>query len=204
MAGIVGGRPATQTYFSGDGEPFGAPGAYGQPCDQGLPGVGYDFITVVAQKGQQGGQSCPMPLIPIALRDRLRAQATGRAAFSKAGGFTASNDRNTDLDIRRALFRLLVPIGWKHSSAERREIVALGGRTHGRHSWELLDTDGSRGGGDKRPWAIRTEAVLACADDGADQTSRCRGEESVLIIGEPKCDPTLYPVGEHAQRRGAV
>ena len=183
---------ATPTYFQVTETIQSAPGAYGQPPDQGYRGVGYDFITVVAQKGQQGEVQLSYAIDTNRAATELRAQAT-QSRLLESLVVTASNDRNTDLDIRRALFRLLVPIELEAFLGGTSEmVIELDEHTAG-IPWELLDTD-VRGGGDKRPWAIRAKLLRKLrADDVRTDIQDAGTEESVLIIGEPKCDPTLYP-----------
>jgi len=59
--------------------------------------------------------------------------------------------------------------------------------------WELLDTKTGAGRG-SRPWAIRAKLLrkLRTADFRA-QVADADAESSILVIGEPECDPTLYP-----------
>jgi len=59
--------------------------------------------------------------------------------------------------------------------------------------WELLDS-GAPGGGDSRPWAIRAKLLrkLRIADFRA-QVADAGADASALIIGEPACDPAVYP-----------
>jgi len=183
---------ATPTYFQVTETIQSAPGAYGPPPDQGYRGVPYDFITVVAQKGQQGEIMLSYAIDTNRAATELRAQAT-QSRLLESLVATASNDRNTDLDIRRALFRLLVPIELEAFLGGTSEmVIELDEHTAG-IPWELLDTD-VRGGGDKRPWAIRAKLLRKLrADDLRKDIQDAGAEESVLIIGEPKCDPSVYP-----------
>ena len=168
------------------------PGALRHTPDQGYRGVDYDFISVLSQKGEQGDALLSYTLDTKRARTEVRAQATqGRLVRNLV--ISASNDRNTDTGIRRALFRLLVPVELETFFGGTSEmVIELDQHTSG-IPWELLDTD-VRGGGDKRPWAIRAKLLrrLRTADFRS-QTLDAGTEESVLVIGEPECDSVIYP-----------
>jgi tetratricopeptide (TPR) repeat protein len=105
---------------------------------------------------------------------------------------SASNDRSQDTRIGRTLFQLLVPVEMEpFFSGTTEMVIELDNGTAG-IPWELLDTN-TEGGGDARPWAIRAKLLrklrtarfrVQVVDAGADS--------SILVIGEPECDPTRY------------
>jgi hypothetical protein len=69
--------------------------------------------------------------------------------------------------------------------------------------WELLDTDrdipGEGGGLMRRqgntgePWAVRAKLLRKLRVENPPQRRDAGAEGSVLVIGEPKCDPDKYP-----------
>jgi triacylglycerol esterase/lipase EstA (alpha/beta hydrolase family)/CHAT domain-containing protein len=182
---------ATPTYYEITETIQPSPGAYGQTPDQGYRGADYDFITVLSQRRDHD------TILSYALDTKraateVRAQATqGRLLEILVS--RASNDRNTDLDIRRALFRLLVPIELEAFLGGASEmVIELDQHTAG-IPWELLDTD-VRGGGDKRPWAIRSKLVRKLrTEEIRQQIMDASAEAPVLVIGEPECNRKYYP-----------
>ena len=71
-------------------------------------------------------------------------------------------------------------------------VLDLDGTTAG-IPWELLDSD-PPGGGDLRPWAIRSKLLRKLrTNEFRAQVVDADPESHVLVIGEPKCDPLVYP-----------
>lgn len=183
MAALSVQATATPTYFQCTTETIqSAPGASGYPPDQGYRGVGYDFITVLAQKGQQGETLLSYAIDTNRAATEVRAQATPSRLLESLVA-TASNDRNTRvLDIRRALFRLLVPIELEAFLGGTSEmVIELDEHTAG-IPWELLDTD-VRGGGDKRPWAIRAKLCKKSVPDDLRKDIQAQGREVCSLSG---------------------
>ena len=59
--------------------------------------------------------------------------------------------------------------------------------------WELLDTPNRRSARRLRPWAIRTHAAQAAHRRVPRPVSDADADGSVLVIGEPLVDETIYP-----------
>src|SRR6185295_9680374 len=122
------------------------------------------------------------------LRDIIRKAASGTSADERIG---------------RTLFNMLVPPGLEPFLAGTNDmILELDDGTAG-IPWELLES-GTRGGGDSRPWAIRSKLLrrLRTTDYRADPVD-ARADDSVLIIGEPKCRWGRLP-GARAEARAVL
>ncbi|MDE2299532.1 MAG: CHAT domain-containing protein, partial [Burkholderiales bacterium] len=60
--------------------------------------------------------------------------------------------------------------------------------------WELLDTHAEAQSVDARPWAIRCKLIRKLRTETfRAQVVDANPDDSVLVIGEPLCDPALYP-----------
>ena len=167
------------------------PGALRRPLTSGYRGADYDFITALAKGSEQGDAVIEYTLDTKRARTEVRAQQTqGRLLRELVA--RASNDKNSDTQIGRTLFQLLVPPEMEPFLGGTTEmVIELNSGTAG-IPWELLDTD-VRGGGDSRPWAIRAKLLrkLRTTEFRA-QVADANPDASVLVIGEPQCDPDLY------------
>ena len=106
----------------------------------------------------------------------------------------ASNDANNDPRIGRTLFNLLVP-GRDGAVPRRHQRNGDRGRPGtAAIPWELLDTQPDAQSGDERPWAIRCKLLRKLrTEEFRAQVIDASPEDSVLVIGEPMCDPAIYP-----------
>ena len=179
------------------------PGAMRRLLDSSYRGAAYDFISALTVPG--GNPATPS--ITYAL-DTKRARTEVRAQHAQGNLLRelvaqASNDANTDPRIRRTLFNLLVPVEMEPFLAGSSELVIeLDGGTAA-IPWELLDTNDTSD--DHRPWAIRTKLLRKLRTD----TFRAKvidanPDDNVLVIGEPMCDPLIYPRLEGARREAAA
>lgn len=166
-------------------------GALRRLLESGYRGADYDLISALTQPGPHGDASITYRLDTRRARTEVRAQQT-QAPLLRELVAQASNDKNTDARIGRTLFQLLVPMEMEPFLGGTSEmLLELDAGTAG-IPWELLDTD-ARGGGDARPWAIRSRLVrkLRTSEFRA-QPSDAHADAHVLVIGEPLCDTTLY------------
>jgi CHAT domain/Lecithin:cholesterol acyltransferase len=110
----------------------------------------------------------------------------------------AATARNSDADLGRALFRLLVPLELQpFMSGNDRLVLQLDAGT-APIPWELLDTrvEGTSADDDANnvPWAIRTKLLRKLAIDDIPNTPRdANADDSVLVIGEPEIKDDNYP-----------
>lgn len=170
-------------------------GALRRTLTSSYRGSAYDLISALTGPRDKYGQ----PTIEYVLdtrraRSEVRAQqAQGRLLNELVA--KASNDANRDSQIGRTLFKLLVPVEMEPFLGGTSEMLIVLDSGSAVIPWELLDTDASaQSGGDPRPWAIRSKLLrkLRTAEFRA-QVSDANADDSVLVIGEPLCDHTLYP-----------
>ena len=168
------------------------PGALPRLLDSGYRGADYDFLSAVTQKTGSGETFIAYTLDTKRARTEVRAQAA-QSQLLRQLVTSASTDRGDDADIGRSLFRLLVPREMEPFLAGTTDMqLEVDGGTAG-IPWELLDSD-APGGGPARPWAIRAKLLrkLRIADFRAN-VADASADASALVIGEPACDPKLYP-----------
>ena len=169
------------------------PGALPRLLDSGYRGADYDLISAVTQEGKGGEDQIVYTLDTKRARSEVRAQATQSRLLRKlvAG---VPQDRPGDTSIGRALFKLLIPLEMEPFLGGTTDVqLELDGGTAG-IPWEMLESETTGDGSDPRPWAIRTKLLrkLRTADFRA-QVADASAEASVLIIGEPACDPEVCP-----------
>jgi tetratricopeptide (TPR) repeat protein len=180
-------------------------GGLRRPIDAGYRGADYDFVTVVMSNDRRGDAEIEYTLDTKRARSEVRAKKTQRKLLlNLVTG--ASSALTTDPHIGRTLFQLLVPIDMEAYLSGTTDLqIALDGGTAG-IPWELLDTD-VRGRRESRPWAIRVKLLrkLRLKEFRA-RVVDADAESSVLVIGEPKSDPAIYPrlPGARAEARAVA
>ncbi len=159
--------------------------------DSGYRGTDYDLITVLTQTGANGESAIAYRLDTRRARTEIRAQQT-QAPLLRELVAHASNDRSCDPQIGRTLFRLLVPMEMEPFLAGTTEMLLEVDAGTAGIPWEILDADG-RGGGDPRPWAIRTRLLRKLRTaEFRPAVVDANTDAQVLVIGEPLCDATRY------------
>jgi CHAT domain-containing protein len=168
-------------------------GALRRPLESGYRGTGYDFISAISDKDEHGEPTITYTLDTQRARSEARVQATQARLVSELVK-RASNDANRDPQIGRTLFQLLVPVEMEASLRGSSELLLeLNDGTSG-IPWELLDAPNDGRGGPEKPWAIRNKLLRKLRTvQFRGQVVDARREDAVLVIGEPKCDPSLYP-----------
>ena len=175
-----------------------------RPIESGYRGAEYDFISALAEGGPNNDASISYTLDTKRARTEVRGQAT-QAPLLRHLVTGAANADNTDRQIGRTLFKLLVPVDMEpFFTSESPMVIELNGGTAG-IPWELLDTRDSRDddvtgtGSDARhandePWAIRSSVLRKLRTKEFNlQVPDADADASILIIGEPACDSTVYP-----------
>lgn len=177
------------------------PGALRRPLDSSYRGASYDFISALHMPGSDPEN----PVIAYTL-DTKRARTEVRAQRAQGSLLRelvakASNDANTDTQIGRTLFNLLVPVEMEPFLGGSSEMVIELEPATAVIPWELLDSNAEAQALDQPPWAIRCKLIrkLQLADFRC-QVSDASPDDKVLVIGEPLCDPKRYPRLEGAQR----
>ena len=117
----------------------------------------------------------------------------------------ASNDANTDSRIGRTLFNLLVPVEMEPFLVGSSEMVIELEPGTAVIPWELLDTNPDAQSDDKRPWAVRSKLLRKLRTDRfREHVSDASPDDSVLVIGEPMCDATIYPPLDGARKEAVA
>jgi CHAT domain-containing protein len=172
-------------------------GALPRPLDSAYRGTDYDFIRAATYYGPEG-KSISYTLDTKRARTETRGQAVQGKLLEELIR-EAADDRSQDESLRQTLFRLLVPVDLEPFLTGGTEAqLEVDSGTAG-IPWELLDD--SSPSSSEQPWAIRTKLLrkLRTAEFRA-QVRDADAEASVLVVGEPACDPTLYPPLLGAQR----
>ncbi len=168
-------------------------GALRKTLDNGYRGTAYDFISAVTLLDETGEPSIVYTLDTQRARAEVRAQATQARLVGELVR-RASNDANRDREIGRTLFQLLVPVEMESSLSGTSELLLEVDDGTAAIPWELLDAPDDGRGGPEAPWAIRNKLLRRLRTVAfRTQVSDARLEDSVLVIGEPLCDPAHYP-----------
>jgi CHAT domain-containing protein len=166
-------------------------GSLRRPLASSYRGADYDYITAETQTDVNGQSLIAYALDTKRARTEVQAQATQGKLLRELIA-TASTDANTDDQISKTLYNLLVPLELEAFLADSGETqIEVDEGTAG-IPWELI-TD-SRGAGDERlPWAIRSKLLRKLRVEAyRTQVNDAGAEASVLVIGEPQC-PADYP-----------
>ncbi|MGL6111615.1 MAG: DUF7379 domain-containing protein, partial [Rubrivivax sp.] len=163
-----------------------------RPTDSAYRGTDYDFISVV-QRCDEGRQ----PLIEYTLdtrraRSEVRGQSTQARLVDELVRVGADSN-NTDGQIGRSLFQLLVPVEIEPFMAGSNALVLQLDADTARFPWELLDGDNAGNSGEHVPWAVRTRVLRKLrTQEFRSQPVGAGREDAVLVIGEPQCDPARF------------
>jgi CHAT domain-containing protein len=158
--------------------------------DSGYRGTDYDFITATSTTDD----TISFALDTKRARTEVRAQTT-QGKLMRELVKRASTESNQDARLGHTLFQLLVPPEVEPFLAgTSRMLLELDDRTAS-IPWELLDTRGNEPSQlDDRPWAIRTQLLRKLRQETfRQQVQDALPDDSVLVIGEPQVDETLYP-----------
>ncbi|MDQ6627848.1 MAG: CHAT domain-containing protein, partial [Pseudomonadota bacterium] len=169
-------------------------GALRRSLDSSYRGAAYDFISAVTSQRADGEPTITYNLDTRRARTEVRAQQT-QGTLVRELVAKASNDANRDALIGRTLFDLLVPVEMEPFLGGTSEMLLELDAGTAAIPWELLDTPGAQdAGGDQRPWAIRCKLLRKLRTEAfRAQVSDADADGSVLVIGAPMVDPTLYP-----------
>jgi CHAT domain-containing protein len=169
-------------------------GALRRSLDSSYRGASYDFISATVGKPEDGVPTITYTLDTKRARTEVRAQQT-QATLVRELVAKASNDANRDPQIGRTLFDLLVPAEMEPFLGGTSEMVIELETGTASLPWEALDSPSSDlTGGDPRPWAIRSKLLrkLRTREFRA-QVTDATADGSILVVGEPLVDETIYP-----------
>jgi hypothetical protein len=119
----------------------------------------------------------------------------------------ASHDANDDPQIGRTLFQLLVPQAMEPFLGGTSQMLLELDPASAAIPWELLDLPAEkRGGGDHRPWALRSRLLRRLRTDVFQTSLRDAGaDDDVLVIGEPQTSSSYAPLpGARAEARAVA
>ncbi len=169
-------------------------GALRRSLDSSYRGASYDFISAVTSGTASGEPSITYTLDTKRARTEVRAQKT-QGSLVRELVAKASNDANRDAQIGRTLFDLLVPAEMEPFLGGTSDMVIELDSGTAALPWETLDTASSElTGSDPRPWAIRSKLLRKLRTaDFRNQISDADADGSILVIGEPMVDETMYP-----------
>ena len=176
-------------------------GALRRSLDSGYRGANFDYISALTV----GGGDPANPCIGYTLNTR-RARTEVRAQHAQGTLLrqlvaTASNDANSDTRVGRTLFNLVVPVEIEPFLGGASEMVIELDPGTASIPWELLDTSPDAQAVDQHPWAIRCKLVRKLHIElFRTKVVDASPDDSVLVIGEPLCDPALYPRLEGARK----
>ncbi len=185
---------ATPNHFRLDGPVQSGVGALRRSLDSSYRGAAYDFVTAVTGSLLDGEPTIFWNLDTKRARTEVRAQRT-QGSLVRELVAKASNDANRDTQIGRTLFDLLVPVEMEPFLGGTSDMVIELDSGTAALPWEVLDTTAAQlSGSDPRPWAIRCKLLRKLrTDEFRSQVSDASADSSILVIGEPLCDPALYP-----------
>jgi hypothetical protein len=173
-----------------------------RPIDSGYRGADYDFMSAVSGTDANGEAIISFTLDTKRARSEVRAEAA-QADLLRELLRHGWNEAQSSQNIGRTLFKLLIPIEMEAFLSGSSEMqIELDTGTAG-IPWELLDS----GSDDRRnvPWSIRTKLLRKLRTaDFREQPRDAAVEDGILIIGEPRCDPNIYPRLPGARREAAA
>jgi hypothetical protein len=164
-----------------------------RPLESGYRGTGHDFIRAVAEQDENGQPIIRYTLDTQRARSEARVQPTQTRLVSELVK-RASNDANRDPDIGRTLFQLLVPTELEASLRGSSELLLEVNDGSAGIPWELLDAPSDPRNTQQKPWGLRNRLLRKLVTEQfRAQVRDARGEDAVLVIGEPACDERHYP-----------
>jgi pimeloyl-ACP methyl ester carboxylesterase len=180
-------------------------GALARPLEDGYRGADYDFISALSRKSARGTAAIVYTLNTRRARSEVTEQTT-QVSLIREMVANGATDRNRDAGIGETLFKLLVPLTLEPFFGDTTDMLLEVDDGTAGIPWELLDS-GTPSGGDSRPWAIRCKLLRKLRTAVfRPQTTDAGAEASILVIGEPECDPALYPrlPGARAEARAVA
>jgi tetratricopeptide (TPR) repeat protein len=176
-------------------------GAMRRPTDAGYRGADYDFISAIIQKTENEPESIVYTVNSKRARSDVRPQSM-QVGLVRNLVLTASNNANTDAQIGRTLFRLLVPLDLEPFLGSSTETVLELDTSTAAIPWEALEPTKSDGKSSRLPWSIRTKLLrkLRTLPPPTRAVTDASADDDILVIGDPACDRLVYPLLMGARR----
>ena len=168
-------------------------GAMRRPLDAGYRGANYDIVSAVSELEADGTSTIAYTLNTRRARSEVRAR-TAQLRLIRQMVEQASSDTDTDDEVRKALFTLLIPMDLEPFLTATTELQLQLTPETAAIPWELLDPDPSRADGSsvnggtkgQTPWAIRTKLLRTLGTRTfRERVTDADADASVLVIGEP-------------------
>jgi len=177
-------------------------GAIRRPPEGSYRGADYDFVSALVQQSADQGEMIVYTVDTKRARSEVRAEAA-QLALIRSLVLSASNTYCADDQIGRTLFSLLVPVDLEpFLASSTATVIEVDSGTAG-IPWELLDSR-LPGGGETRPWAIRTKLLRKLRTTVASPIVHdASAVDRVLVIGDPDCDRSTYPKLPAARQEAA-
>ncbi|MBR0897095.1 CHAT domain-containing protein [Bradyrhizobium tropiciagri] len=173
-------------------------GALRRPPEAGYRGADYDFISALILKTEDDTQEIGYTINSKRARNDVRPQPV-QVRLIKNLVTTASNNTNTDTQIGRTLFTLLVPRDLESFLGGSTATVLELDQGTAPIPWEALEqpTASNR----QKPWSIRTKLLrkLRTATSSI-MVNSATADDDILVIGDPACDRKVYPMLLGARR----
>jgi tetratricopeptide (TPR) repeat protein len=166
-------------------------GALRRPAEAGYRGVDYDFISALVLKTEDDTDEIGYTINSKRARNEVRPQPMQVRLISNLV-MTASNNTNTDAQIGRTLFTLLVPADLESFLGGSTEtVLELDEGTAG-IPWEILESPTSSIR--HKPWSIRTKLLRKMRTATPTiAVNSATADDGILVIGDPACDRSEYP-----------
>ncbi|MGY3442888.1 tetratricopeptide (TPR) repeat protein [Bradyrhizobium sp. USDA 4473] len=173
-------------------------GALRRPPEAGYRGADYDFISALILKTEDDNQEIGYTINSKRARNDVRPQPM-QVRLIKNLVTTASNNTNTDTQIGRTLFTLLVPPDLESFLGGSTATVLELDEGTAPIPWEALESPTASNR--QKPWSIRTKLLrkLRTATPSI-MVNSATADDDILVIGDPACDRKDYPILLGARR----
>jgi len=178
-------------------------GALPRPLEGGYRGAGYDFISALVDKVDATQAGIAYTLDTRRARSEASVQTTQMRLVNELVR-RASNEATRDPAVGRTLFQLLIPQALEAPLRSSRSLLMELDRGTAGIPWELLKepSESSNPSADERePWVLRNRLLRKLRTEPLRPLVRdARADDAVLVVGEPACEPRLYPPLPAARR----
>jgi tetratricopeptide (TPR) repeat protein len=176
-------------------------GARRRPAEAGYRGADYDFISALVLKTEGDSEEIGYTVNSKRARNEVRPQPM-QVQLIRNLVLTASNNTNTDTQIGRTLFNLLVPADLESFLGGSTETVLELDEGTAAIPWEVLESPTSSNR--HKPWSIRTKLLRKLRTAAPTiAVTNATADDSILVIGDPACDRSQYPRLMGARREAA-
>ena len=167
-------------------------GALRRPADAGYRGADYDFISALVLKTEGDLEEIVYTVNSKRARSEVRPQPM-QVRLIRNLVMTASNNTNTDTQIGRTLFNLLVPVDLEPFLGSSTETVLELDEGTAAIPWEVLESPTSANQPQAMVHPHEAAAQAADRDVPTIAVTSATADDSILVIGDPACDRSMYP-----------